>query len=202
MSHSLLLKKLITNKKVEFIHLTQTKKMEEIKIEETNDNSIEEETIVKEPQTEELETPKEKAPEQYSDREKRYYARMKQAENIAKTAREELAKAKRPVSDIDAILEVQEATKDLTSKEIAELKLRADALKVPLTEARKDENFVLWQKAYKEKVDKENIPLPSTTQGNVLGEKTLKEMTLEERTKKFEDMGLVTKQINPRPARQ
>ena len=149
-----------------------------------------------------METPKEKAPEQYSDREKRYYARMKQAENIAKTAREELAKAKRPVSDIDAILEVQEATKDLTSKEIAELKLRADALKVPLTEARKDENFVLWQKAYKEKVDKENIPLPSTTQGNVLGEKTLKEMTLEERTKKFEDMGLVTKQINPRPARQ
>jgi hypothetical protein len=176
--------------------------MDEI-IEETKENPTEEETVVNEPQVEESGTPKEENPEQYSEREKRYYARMKQAENIAKAAREELAKVKRPasVSNIDAILEVQEATKDLDAYEIAELKYRSDALKVPLTEARRNENFLLWQKAHKEKVEKENIPL-STTQGNVTGEKGLKDMTLDERTEYFEKIGLVTKQRNPRPARQ
>ena len=177
--------------------------MEENLEEITQTNPTEEETVVNQPQTVETEAPKEDTPEQYSEREKRYYARMKQAENIAKEAREELAKVKRPtnVQNIDAILEVQEATKDLDSTEISELKLRADALKVPLTEARRNENFVLWQKAHKEKVAKENIPLPSTTQGNVQGEKSLKDMTLDERTTVFEKMGLVTKQRSPRPPR-
>jgi hypothetical protein len=179
--------------------------MDEILEMENSQNPVEEETTVEEPQPEEVVTPKENdSPEQYSEREKRYYARMKQAENIAKAAREELSKVKRPasLSNIDAILEVQEATKDLSAVEIAELKLRADALKVPLTEARRNENYMLWQKAYKEKVEKENIPLPSTTQGNVKGEKTYKEMDLVERTKYFEELGLIAHQTNPRPSRQ
>jgi DNA-binding phage protein len=190
--------------------------MENEIIEETNENPAEayanrnaeetaEEETLEEPQ-EVKETPKEKtdSPEQYSEREKRYYARMKQAENIAKQAREELAKVKKPTSnpEIDAILEVQEATRGLTAPEIEELKLRADALKTPLTEARKNANFQLWQKAYLEKVEKEQAALPSTTVGNVKKEKTLEEMTLDERTKVYENMGLVTKQINPRPPRQ
>lgn len=176
--------------------------MDEQIMDDNQINPVEEETTVEQPQPEEVGTPKETEPEQYSEREKRYYARMKQAENIAKAAREELAKVKRPVSNIDAILEVQEATKDLSAAEIAELKLRADALKVPLTEARRNENYMLWQKAYKEKVERENIPLPSTTQGNVKGEKTYKEMDLAERTKYFEELGLIAHQTNPRPSRQ
>ncbi len=173
---------------------------------ENSQNPAEEETAEEQPQEGEKETPNKKtdSPEQYSAREKRYYARMKQAENIAKQAREELATmSKKPVvaPNIDAILEVQEATKDLDNLEISELKFRADALKVPLTEARKNENFILWQKAHKEKVEKENIPLPSTAQGGVTREKTLQEMTLEERTKVFEELGLVTKQVLPRPPR-
>src|SRR3990167_2225198 len=129
---------------------------------------------------------------------------MKQAEAIAKQAREEADKVKKafvPKSGIDEILEVQEATKDLTGSEISELKLRADALKVPLTEARKDANFVLWQKAYKEKVEKDNIPLPSTTQENASENKSWKDMSLEERTKLWESMGLTTRRILPLPPR-
>jgi hypothetical protein len=177
--------------------------MEEI-IEETKDNPTEEATVVNEPQVEEPGTPKEESPEQYSEREKRYYARMKQAESIAKQARDELAKAKKPahVSDIDAILEVQEATKDLDGIEIAELKMRADALKVPLTEARKNENFILWQKAHKEKVEKENIPLPSTTQENASKEKLPSDMTFEERQLHWQKLGLQTKSTRPLPPRQ
>ena len=181
--------------------------MEETIIEDTNENPVEEvtaEDIQETPQPEEKETPKEKtdSPEQYTEREKRYYARMKQAENQAKQWRDEAEKTKKPVSEIDAILEVQEATKGLSAPEIAELKLRADALHTTLTEARKSENFALWQNGYKAKVEKENIPLPSTTQGNVKGEKTYKEMTLDERTKYFENIGLIAKQTNPRPSRQ
>ena len=186
---------------------------EDIKIEETNENPEEEvtaediqEDVPEQPQKEEKETPKEKtdSPEQYSEREKRYYARMKQAENIAKAAREELAKLKKPTSeaDIDSIIEVQEATRDLTATEIEELKLRADALKVPLTEARKDVNFQIWQKGYRDKVEKEQAALPSTTVGNVEKEKTLKEMTLDERTKLFEEAGLLKKRVSPRPSLQ
>lgn len=171
-------------------------------IEETNDNPIEE-PIVKETPNEVKDTPNEKtdSPEQYTEREKRYYARMKQAENIAKAARDELAKARKPVDEIDAILEVQEATKGLTPAEVVELRLRADALKTSLTDARKSEGFIIWQSGYKSKVEKENALLPSTTQGNVKGEKTLNEMTLDERTKKFEEMGLVKKQTPMRPSR-
>jgi len=181
--------------------------MDEIKIEETNANPEVEETPVEENPQMETETPNEKtdSPEQYSEREKRYYARMKQAESIAKQARDELGRIKKTstvVSDIDAILEVQEATRGLSAPEIAELKLRADALKVPLTEARKNENFALWQKAWKEKVEKENVPLPSTAQGNVNREKTLSEMTLDERTELFEKAGLIAKQTLPRPPRR
>lgn len=167
-------------------------------IEETKDNPVEETTENETPNAEK-ETPNEKtdSPEQYTEREKRYYARMKQAENIAKAAREELARSRKPVGEIDAILEVQEATKDLTVPEITELRLRANALGKPLSETRSDENFKLWQKAYKEKVEKENIPLPSTTQGNAQKEKTLKEMTREERTKLFEGMGLIKRGIPP-----
>ena len=171
--------------------------MEETIIEETNENLEEEETPIEEPQKEEMETPKEKtdSPEQYSEREKRYYARMKQAEAIAKQAREDLAKTKKPSYEggIDAIIEVQEATRGLSTAEIEELKLRADVLRTSLSDARKNENYVLWQKAYKEKVDKENVPLPSTTQGTAPdGARNLEDMTLEERTEFFEKIGLVS----------
>jgi len=174
-------------------------------VEEVTADDIQED-VLEQPQKEEKETPKEKtdSPEQYSEREKRYYARMKQAESIAKTAREELAKVKKPAdaSDVDSIIEVQEATRGLAASEIEELKLRADALKVPLTEARKDKNFQLWQKAYREKVEKEQAALPSTTVGNVEKEKPLGEMDIEDRTKLFEDAGLLKKRINPRPPLQ
>jgi len=146
--------------------------MEDIIKEETQDNLAEEETAIEETQeeipTEETETPiKETKSQEYSDREKRLYARTKKAEEEVKRAREELAKAKVPISDIDAILEVQSSTKDLDPQEIAELKLRATAGQISLTEARKDPNYLLWQTAYREKVEKDNAAKPSTLQPEV-----------------------------------
>jgi len=143
---------------------------------------------------EEKKTPKEKTESpkgEYSDREKRYYARMKDAEETAKKAKDELAKSKRPVSDIDAILEVQQATKGLSLEEVAELKVRSTATGKSLTESRKDENFVLWQKAYKEKVEKENSALPETKQGEIEKEKPVSEMTLDEKNEYYAKQGFV-----------
>jgi len=133
-------------------------------IEDFNENPVEEPTAEITPPAEK-DTPIEKtdSPEQYTEREKRYYARMKQAENEAKKWRSEADKVKKPVSEIDAILEVQESTQGLDRQEVAELRLRADALHTSLTDARKSEGFALWQQGYKEKVAKENPPVPSTT---------------------------------------
>ena len=156
--------------------------MENEEKEDTQENPAEEETAEEEPQeeVEEKETPKEEPKDQYTDREKRYYARMKKAEEAASKAKKETelakreaAKAKMPISDIDAILEVQSSTKDLDTEEIAELKLRATALGISLTDARKNENYLVWQTGYREKVAKENAAKPSTTQPGEEKPKTL-----------------------------
>jgi len=117
--------------------------------------------------------------EQYSERERRYYARMKAAEEEAKKVKATLNELKKPQSEIDAILEIQYATKDLDPAEIEELKMRSSATSQSLTEARKDSNFVLWQKAYREKVEKERTPLPSGRQPE-----EDKPMTIQERLNK------------------
>ena len=147
--------------------------MEETTIEETKENPVEEETTEEKPQIEEKETPKEETKDQYTDREKRYYARMKSAEEAAtkakqeaKLAKEEAAKSKMPISDVDAIVEVQTATKDLDTNEIAELKLRATATGKSLSEARKDENYLIWLTGFRERLAKEKqVPPPSSPSG-------------------------------------
>ena len=148
-------------------------------IEDTEENPEVVETPVEEKPQVETETPKEKTKETYTDREKRYYARMKESEEIAKQAKadlvkakEEVAKAKLPISDIDAILEVQSSTRDLDSDEVAELKLRASALKITLSEARQNKNYQVWQKGHREEVEKEKALNPSTRQTEVEKPKT------------------------------
>ena len=105
-------------------------------------------------------------------------------------------------AEVDRILEIKSATEGLDAKQIGYLRDLSKIKKISLTDARQHEDFGLWNEAYGRKVEKENIPLPSTTQGNVKGEKTYKEMNLEERTKYFEELGLIAHQTSPRPSRQ
>ena len=190
--------------------------VEETKIEETNENPGEEETPVEEPQTEPEETPEETPQEEsvpqetdkpkYTDREKQYYARMKKAEDDAKKLKVDLEKAKKAptpdMSDIDVVLEVQQATKGLSTEEVVELKARALILDVPLSEARKDVNFTLWQSAWKEKVEKQKQALtPSNKQAEQEKPKTLVEKlraakTIEEKEKLLTESG---RYKSPRP---
>jgi len=153
--------------------------MDEEKVEETKENPVEEETTEETPAEEEpeekpqeeTETPVQKTEETYTEREKRTYARMKKAEDEAKQAKadlmkvkDDLAKAKIPISDVDAILEVQIATDSLDTDEVAELKFRASSLGTKLSDARQDKNFLLWQKAHREEVEKLNAAKPTTVQ--------------------------------------
>ena len=153
--------------------------MPEEEITETTEQNPAEEETAEEPQEEaveetpqeEKETPKEQTKEPYTERERRSYARMKEAEETAKKAREELAKVKQdlakarlPISDVDAILEVQSATSGLDSDEVAELKLRASSQGIKLSDAREDKNFLLWQRAHREEVEKTKAATPSTVQ--------------------------------------
>lgn len=143
-------------------------------LEETTQPNPSEETDVNNNPPEEKDTPNEQTTESYSDREKRYYARMKESEEIARKAKaelvkakEEVAKAKLPISDIDAILEVQSSTRDLDTEEVSELKLRASSLGISLSEARKNTNYQIWQKAHREMIEKEKSLAPNTNQGEV-----------------------------------
>jgi hypothetical protein len=115
-------------------------------MEENQQNPAEEpavETTPEEVPQEVKETPIEKT--EHTEAEKRLYARAKAAEEKAakesaelKKLKEELAKAKLPISDVDAILEVQSATSGFDTDEVAELRLRAGALGTSLSKARED----------------------------------------------------------------
>ena len=131
-----------------------------------------------------------------------YEAKFKESQKEAiklKKENDSLKKSKKTPTgeplDVDSILEVQTATKGLDSDEVAELRLRAKALGVDLSEARKDENFVLWQEARKTKVAKAKALNPSTTQTESQKPKTLEQRlneskTFEEREKILDEVGL------------
>ena len=143
--------------------------------EETKENQVEgEPTEVETPVSEQ--EPEEKKPvvaEEKMVTQKeldKIFARMKAAEEKAKKAEAKLAESK-PQSDVDAILEVKKATDGLSNDEITELQLRAKANGVSLPEARKDDNFKIWQEGYNAKVEKEKALNPSTNQSEVEIEK-------------------------------
>ena len=143
--------------------------------EETKENQVEGEPTEVETPVSEQET-EEKKPEVAEEKMvtqkelDKVFARMKAAEKEAKEAKTKLAESK-PQSDVDAILEVKKATDGLSNDEITELQLRAKANGVSLPEARKDDNFKIWQEGYNAKVEKEKALNPSTNQSEVEIEK-------------------------------
>lgn len=165
--------------------------------EETSEQTSEE-TVEKETSEE---TPKTPEPVDYEAKFK-----ASQAEAIRlKKENEGLRKAKpsNPSDskvNVDEVLEITTATEGLSPAEVSELKLRADATGKSLLESRKDENFVLWQNAHKDKVEKDNSPQPSTKQGQGgAQEKSLKDMSVDEKDKFLSERGFVKPFPKPKP---
>jgi len=167
------------------------------KVEETIETKEEEETSETEETSDSEQETEEEKPE-VADEKKvtqkeldKVYARMKLAEERAKKAEAKLAeKPTSESSDVDAIVEINIATKDLSPEEIAELRFRASVNKTTLSEARKDENFILWQGAHKEKVEKDQTLPPSTKQSITPKRKSLTDMTVEEKEDALLKMGV------------
>lgn len=168
--------------------------------EKTEETEETEETPVETLETEETEEIKPDASKGLEAKNRQLFERAKKAEESEKALKKENERLKKVRSsgeplDVDSILEVQTATKGLNSDEVEELRLRAKAKELSLTEARKDENFILWQKSYKEKVAKQKALNPSTTQGETKRPKTVEERlqeakTLEEKEKILDELGL------------
>lgn len=164
------------------------------------------EEILEEIPPEVKETPTQKT--DYTESEKRLYARTKVAEALAKKAsadlevtRKELAKAKLPISDVDAILEVQTATSGFDPEEVAELRLRAGALSTSLSKAREDKNFQMWQRGHKEEVLKNKALSPNTNQDEVDKPQTLEQKLVAAKTQDEKEKILDEYGLNPMKAR-
>jgi len=96
------------------------------------------------------------------------------------------------LGDTEKIAQVIAAFSGLDKTEQERLTVEAKMKGISLLEAKKDEDFLLWKKAHNEKVEQEKQDLtPSTKQDAVEGEKPLEEMTLDEKEKHFQKLGLI-----------
>jgi len=95
----------------------------------------------------------------------RIYAERKELKEKVKQLEEDLKKIQKKEElppeekEIEKIVEITSALEGLNDEEKKELILRARAKGVSLLEAKKDPNFLLWQKALREKVEKEKEQL-------------------------------------------
>ncbi len=131
--------------------------------------SDEEEETSQETSQEEQETSQEPdIAETLKEKNRQLYARAKKAEEKAKEMEKRLKEAKPKDWDdpkfITKIAEVGMAFDGLDAKERSRLIEEAKLKGLSVSEARKDEDFVIWQKAYREKVAKNKMPEPSTKQ--------------------------------------
>ncbi len=138
-------------------------------VEETIENPVEVETTEEETTTtgqETVEKP-EKTPSELEETNKKLYARMKKAEDEAKTLKIELEKSKKaPIMgtpiDVFDLAKTVSAVKDYNSDELGDIQMIAKAKGVSPEEAVKTEEAQLIITARREKVAKGNaVPDPS-----------------------------------------
>lgn len=103
------------------------------------------------------------------------FERTKKAEADAKAARAEAEALKKNPSalDVEDYIDISAALDGLDQREKKYLAEQHKLTGKPLSELRNDENFVLWQSAYHQKVEKENSVKPSGTQPESPKPKTL-----------------------------
>ena len=116
-----------------------------------------------------VETP-EVEPEPVVDKElearRQLTARAKKAEAEAKVleAKLKVAQGAKPPLDVEDFLDISASLEGLDQREKSYLAEMHKLTGKPLNEIRKDENFGLWQSAYRQKVEKELSLKPSGTQ--------------------------------------
>jgi len=97
-----------------------------------------------------------------------------------------------PKDEYEKIAEATAAFDGLDDRERSKLIKESKLMGQNLLETRKGEDFTLWKKAYREKVESENIPLPSTKQSEI--QKDISEMTNAEKVAYFKSLPLAEKE--------
>lgn len=164
-----------------------------------------------EPIKEDVKIPADKAPDQKPVEQMIPKSRFDEVYNELKTLKEKPAASpdKPAVLNVEDYIDISASLEGLDQKEKEKLAREHKLTGRALGEIRKDEDFVLWQSAYRAKVEKEQALNPSTRQPEVKEEKTFEDQIEEakgsnpfkitpEREKLMEDAGLWK---SPRPAR-
>jgi hypothetical protein len=97
-----------------------------------------------------------------------------------------------PKDEYEKIAEATAAFDGLDASERSKLIRESKMMGKDLLETRKSEDFNLWKKAYREKVELENTPLPSTKQSET--QKALDDMTNAEKVAYFKTLPALEKE--------
>ena len=134
------------------------------------------------------------------------FERAKKAEAEAKVLKEQLEKSKAPAKslDVDDYIDISASLEGLDQKEKTRLAEEHKLTGKPLNEIRQSEDFLLWQSAWRAKVEKERALKPSNVQEDTPKEKTMAEKlaaaSLEEKEKLLTEAGYY-KSFRPRSDR-
>lgn len=182
--------------------------------EKENSINLEAEDFEEKPQQEEKTSEKQKegketpekpelTPSELEEKNKRLYARMKKAEEEAKSAKEELARSKgkpETPTDVFDLAKTVSALKDYNPEELDYIQLIAKAKNISPGEAAQTEEAKLYISARRQKVEAEKkTPEPGTRQSisekdfRKITPQELTDMPVKEKEEYFKKMGLVKK---------
>lgn len=133
-----------------------------------------------------------------------YKIRAEKAESDRKTLEAKLSKlsetGEKPTLDVEDYIDISASLEGLDQREKEYLSQQHKQTGKPLKEIRKNEDFVFWQTAYRQKVEKDKTLAPSNSQGETDKPRTLVERlanaSMEEKEKILEEVGLFH---SPRP---
>jgi hypothetical protein len=178
-----------------------------------NDTTVEEETL----DTPEAEASKEETEEVEQDNSEELASLRKKAEvadnykiraEKAEAERKALEKrlnslsknGEKPSLDVEDYIDISASLEGLDQREKEKLAQEHRLTGKPLAEIRKNEDFTLWQSAYREKVEKERALTPSSAQGDAEKPQSLQDKlrtaSLDEKEKLLAAAGLYK---SPRP---
>jgi len=121
----------------------------------------------------------EKKPDDLEAKNRQLFERTKKAEEKAQKALEEVERLKKsgvkPGLEVDEYIDISASLEGLDAKEKKKLAAEAKLTGKALSDIRSSEDFSLWQKAYREKVEKEKALDPSNRQVESKKPKTFEE---------------------------
>jgi hypothetical protein len=159
------------------------------------EETIENETLKNEEEKETPEIPQEENPEEKSKefqsaiaQKEHFRAKAEKAEADKKALEQQIENLKKVKSsgglDVGDYIDISTSLDGLDQKEKEKLAREHKLTGKPLSEIRKDEDFILWQSAYRVKVEKEKSLTPNTNQSEVKKPKSVTERLEEAKTLK------------------